>query len=109
MKATRKDLPGSLQVVAGHTCFMICLWWEALPWASQVVPISKSCRITGREERDEIVSSSRAGESMRDRGAEGAGGRSAKGFRVKVLGLGFRPASCVEKKKKDDLGPSVQA
>ena len=83
VKATGKDLPGSLQVVAGHTCFMICLWWEALPWVSHVVPISKSCRITGREERDEIVSSSRAGESMRDRGAEGAGGRSAKGSRVK--------------------------
>lgn len=83
MKATGKDLPVSLQVVAGHTCFMICLWWEALPWVSQVVPISKSCRITGREERNEIVSSSHAGESMRDRGAEGASSRSAKGSRVR--------------------------
>ena len=83
MKATGKDLPGSLQLVAGHTCFMICLWWEALPWVSHVVPISKSCRITGREERDEIVSSSRAGESMRDRGVEGASSRSAKGSRVR--------------------------
>ena len=27
---------------------------------------------------------------------------------LEVLGLGFRPASYVEKKKKDDLGPSVQ-
>ena len=33
VRATGKDLLGSLQVVVDHTCFVVHLWWEAPPWA----------------------------------------------------------------------------
>ena len=129
MRATGKDLPRSLQVVADHTCFAVFLWWEAPPWVSQVVPMFESCRSVGREVKDEFASSSCIGESVREsqpivqklgseeqleyggrnRGANGAAGRLAKGtvMESEVLGLGPRPAGCVEKKRKEVLGSSV--
>ena len=47
VKATGKDLLGSLQVVVGHTCFVVHLWWEVPPWVSHVVPSAESCRSVG--------------------------------------------------------------
>ena len=128
VKTTRKDLPGSLQVLVGHTCFVVRLWWEAPPWVSQVVSWTESCRSAGREVRHDFVVGSHVGENVREsqpsvqklrseeqfkygrrnRGVVGVAGRSAKGTVLDsdFLGLGSRTASCVEKKGKEVLGSS---
>ena len=38
VKTEREDLPRSLQVVMGSSCFVIQLWWEVLACLSVVVP-----------------------------------------------------------------------
>ena len=38
VRASGKNMPGSLHVVAGNFCWVVSLWWETLPWVSQVVP-----------------------------------------------------------------------
>ncbi|RVW48739.1 hypothetical protein CK203_076057 [Vitis vinifera] len=87
-ETTRKDLPGSLQVLVGHTCFVVRLWWEAPPWFLRSEEQFKYGR--------------------RNRGVVGVAGRSAKGTVLDsdFLGLGSRTASCVEKKGKEVLGSS---
>ena len=37
VRASGKNMPSSLQVVAGHCCWVVNLWWEIPPWVSQVV------------------------------------------------------------------------
>ena len=37
VKVVGRDLPTSVQIVVGSGCFSVQLWWETLPWFSQVV------------------------------------------------------------------------
>ena len=64
VKATGKDLPGSLQVVVERTCWKVRLWQETLPWVSQVVPRSKFYKSVGCEVRDKGVGGARTGERV---------------------------------------------
>ncbi|WJZ92685.1 hypothetical protein VitviT2T_011668 [Vitis vinifera] len=106
VRATGKDLLGSLQVV---------------PWV-------KSCRSARQKVRDEFVGGSRDGGSVREsqpvdqnfgskekfeygrrnRSVVGAAGRPTKGIVLDsdFLGLGSKTASCVEKKRQEVLGSS---
>ena len=37
VKVVGRDLPTSVQIGVGARCFLVHLWWESLPWFSQVV------------------------------------------------------------------------
>ena len=118
-------MPGSLQVVARHTCFVVHLWWETPPWVSKVVPWSKFCKSAGREVRDEGVGGTCAGGSVWEtqhvvqswgseeqfeygRRNRGAAGRLAKGTVLDsdFIGPESRTVGCVENKGKEVLGSS---
>ncbi|RVW36927.1 hypothetical protein CK203_094920 [Vitis vinifera] len=49
VRASGKNMPGALQVVARHTCWVVRLWWETPPWVSQVVPRSAFHKRARRE------------------------------------------------------------
>ena len=55
VKAEREDLPGTLQVVMGSSCFAIQLWWEVLAWLFVVVPASLKNRGSSESARAGIV------------------------------------------------------
>lgn len=44
VKIEGKDLPKTLHLVVGSSCFAIHLWWEVLLWVSVVVPMRSFCR-----------------------------------------------------------------
>ena len=66
MRVSRKNRPGSLQVIAKNFCWMISLWWETPPWFSQVVARSAWYKDEGRKDRDEGGGDARASVSVRD-------------------------------------------
>ncbi|RVW59638.1 hypothetical protein CK203_103273 [Vitis vinifera] len=67
VRAFGKNMPGSLQVVVGHTCGVVSLWWEAPPWVSQVVPRSVLHKRVGWKVRDKGGGGARVGVSVRGR------------------------------------------
>ena len=66
VRASGKNMPGSLHVVAGNFCWVVSLWWETLPWVSQVVPRSAWHKDEEREVKDEGGGDAHTGVSVRD-------------------------------------------
>ncbi|KAL6350127.1 hypothetical protein AAG906_004065 [Vitis piasezkii] len=66
VRASGKNMPGSLHVVAGNFCWAVSLWWETPPWVSQVVSRSAWHKDEGWEVRDEGGGDAHAGVSVRD-------------------------------------------
>ena len=60
VKVVGRDLPTSVQLVVGSGCFSVQLWWETLPWFSQVVPAGSVYGKGDTEDEEEIGSGSRA-------------------------------------------------
>ena len=66
VRASGKNMPGSLHVVGGNFCWVVSLWWETLPWVSQVVPRSAFHKRARCEVGDEGVGDACAGDSVRE-------------------------------------------
>ena len=60
VKVVGRDLPTSVQLVVGSGCFSVQLWWETLPWFSQVVPTGSVYGKSDTEDEEEAGSGSRA-------------------------------------------------
>ena len=50
MRSEGKDLPRTLQLVVGASCFAIQLWWEVPPWVTTMVPMHEKERPKVRDE-----------------------------------------------------------
>ena len=59
VKVVGRDLPTSVQLVVGSGCFSVQLWWETLPWFSQVVPAGSVYGKGDTEDEEETGSGSR--------------------------------------------------
>ena len=57
MKLEGKELPSSLEIVVGSSCFAIQLWWETHPCFVQVVPVSKNSMAEGSRGREVVEES----------------------------------------------------
>lgn len=64
LKNDGKDLPGTLHLVVGSSCFYIRFWWEALPWVSAVVPMRSSYRKELEKVKDNVEAVSHAERSV---------------------------------------------
>ena len=64
VEAEREDLPGTLQVVMGSSCFAIKLWWEVPAWLSVVVLASLKNRGSSESVRARIVEKIRTEEGV---------------------------------------------
>ena len=60
VKVVSKDLPTSIQIVVGSGCFLVQLWWETLPWFSQVVPAGSLFGKGALMDEEEVGGGSRA-------------------------------------------------
>ena len=91
MRTEGKDLPESLQLVVGSSCFAIQLWWEVPPWVSVVVSSQGKER---SKVRDEGEVDSRVGSSVGQSQVQaqtqrdGAVGPSGEG-RARQVDVGF--------------------
>ena len=86
-----KDLPESLQLVVGSSCFAIQLWWEVPPWVSVVVSSQGKERSKVRDEGEvESRVGSSVGQSQVQAQAQrdGAVGPSDEG-RARQVDVGF--------------------
>lgn len=64
VKTEGKDLPKTLHLVVGSSCFSIRLWWEVLLWVSVVVPMRSFCRSELEKVRDGVGAGSCAERSV---------------------------------------------
>lgn len=64
VKTEGKDLPKTLHLVVGSSCFSIRLWWEVLLWVSVVVPMRSFCISELEKVRDGVEAGSCAERSV---------------------------------------------
>ena len=60
VKVVGRDIPTSVQIVVGSGCFSVQLWWETLPWFSQVVPAGSLFGKGPSVDEEEVEGGSRA-------------------------------------------------